>query len=56
MSVNGIPTLQETKALLEEAAKLNPGLWAEHSIYAAKAAHLNSIKKNGGKTYDRECK
>lgn len=38
--MKGIPTLQEAKALLEEAARLNPGPWIEHSIYAAKAAQL----------------
>lgn len=36
----GIPTLQEAEMLLEEARKLNPGPWVEHSIYAGKAAQL----------------
>lgn len=36
----GIPTLQEAELLLEEAGKLNPGPWVEHSIYAGKAAQL----------------
>jgi hypothetical protein len=36
----GIPTLQEAKILLEEARKLNPGLWVEHSINVGNAARL----------------
>jgi HD superfamily phosphodiesterase len=36
----GIPTIQEAELLLEEAGKLNPGPWIEHSIYAGKAAQL----------------
>lgn len=36
----GVPTLQEAKALLDEAATLNPGPWVEHSMYVAKAAQL----------------
>jgi HD superfamily phosphodiesterase len=36
----GIPTIQEAELLLEEAGKLNPGPWVEHSIYAGKAAQL----------------
>jgi len=35
-----IPTLKEAKTMLEEAAKLNPGPWFEHSVYAAEAAQL----------------
>ena len=33
-----IPTLQQAKALIEEAGKLNPGKWIDHSIHAARAA------------------
>jgi HD superfamily phosphodiesterase len=36
----GIPTIKEAELLLEEAGKLNPGPWVEHSIYAGKAAQL----------------
>jgi len=36
----GLPTLQEAKILLEEAGKVNPGPWIEHSIYVGKAAQL----------------
>ncbi|MBZ9687310.1 HD domain-containing protein [Clostridium estertheticum] len=36
----GLPTLEEAKILLEEAGRLNPGLWVEHSIYSGKAAQL----------------
>ncbi|MEG2290206.1 MAG: HD domain-containing protein [Clostridium sp.] len=36
----GMPTVQEAKAFLEEAEKLNPGFWVKHSIYAGKAAQL----------------
>jgi HD superfamily phosphodiesterase len=36
----GIPTIQEAELLLEEAGKLNPGPWVDHSIYAGKAAQL----------------
>lgn len=36
----GIPTLEEAKRLLEEASKLNPGPWVEHSLYVGKAAQL----------------
>ncbi|PKO12828.1 MAG: phosphohydrolase [Chloroflexi bacterium HGW-Chloroflexi-10] len=34
-----IPTRIQAEAYLEEAAQMNPGLWVEHSRYAAKAAH-----------------
>jgi HD superfamily phosphodiesterase len=36
----GIPTIQEAEVFLEEAGRLNPGPWVEHSIYAGKAAQL----------------
>jgi HD superfamily phosphodiesterase len=36
----GLPTLEEAKLLLEEAGRLNPGPWVEHSIYCGKAAQL----------------
>ncbi|MEG0308506.1 MAG: HD domain-containing protein [Clostridium sp.] len=36
----GMPTIQEAEVFLEEAEKLNPGSWVEHSIYAGKAAQL----------------
>ena len=36
--IKGIPTILEAKLLLEEAGKLNPGPWVEHSIYAGRAA------------------
>lgn len=38
--IKGIPTLQEAEALLEEAGRLNPGPWVEHSINVGKAAQL----------------
>ena len=36
----GIPTLQEAKILLEEAAKLNPGPWIKHSMHVGNAARI----------------
>ena len=42
--IKGVPTLEEAEALLEEAGKLNPGPWIDHSIFAGKAAKL--IAKN----------
>lgn len=33
-----IPTIKEARAILDEASKLNPGPWVEHSIYTAEAA------------------
>jgi hypothetical protein len=35
-----VPTLKEAKLLLKEAENLFPGLWVQHSIYAAEAAKL----------------
>jgi len=43
----GVPTLEEAKILLEEASKLNPGLWIEHSLNVGRAAELIA-------TYDSE--
>ncbi|MBD8047822.1 HD domain-containing protein [Clostridium faecium] len=42
--VEGVPTIEEAKLLLEEGQKLFPGPWIEHSINAGKAAEL--IAKN----------
>jgi len=36
----GVPTLEEAKMILEEAEKLNPGKWVEHSINVAEGAKL----------------
>lgn len=36
----GVPTLDEAKILLEEANKLNPGPWVEHSLNVGRAAEL----------------
>lgn len=36
----GAPSPREAKAILEEAACLNPGPWVEHSIYVGKCAAL----------------
>lgn len=33
-----IPTIEQAKALIEEAGRLNPGKWIDHSINAASAA------------------
>jgi hypothetical protein len=38
--IKGVPSVKEAYLLLEEAGKLNPGPWTEHSQYAAKAARL----------------
>jgi hypothetical protein len=38
--INGVPSVKEAYLLLEEAGKLNPGPWTEHSKYAAEAARL----------------
>ncbi|MBC8061640.1 MAG: phosphohydrolase [Clostridiaceae bacterium] len=37
---NGVPSLTESKLLLEDGGKLNPGPWVEHSMYAGKAAEI----------------
>jgi len=39
-NTQGFITLQEAKILLEEARKLNPGPWVDHSNYVGKAAKL----------------
>jgi hypothetical protein len=39
-----IPTLQEAEELLEEAEKMNPGIWVEHSRNVALAAKLIANK------------
>lgn len=36
----GVPSIEEAKLLLQEAQKLNPGPWIDHSINAGKAAEL----------------
>ncbi len=33
-----IPTRVEAEGFIEEAGKMNPGPWVEHSLYVAKAA------------------
>jgi hypothetical protein len=33
-----VPTLQQAKAMLAEASRLNPGPWVQHSRYVAQAA------------------
>ncbi|HEY8890321.1 MAG TPA: HD domain-containing protein [Clostridium sp.] len=38
--VEGIPTLEEAKIILEEGSKLNPGAWIDHSLYVGKVAEL----------------
>ena len=40
IDIKSVPTLQDAKAFLEEAARLNPGAWVEHSLYVGKAAEL----------------
>jgi len=40
MTVKGIPALEEAKLILQEAEKLNPGPWIQHSLYVAQAAKL----------------
>ncbi|MEG0309096.1 MAG: HD domain-containing protein [Clostridium sp.] len=36
----GVPTIEEAKIILEEAAKLSPGGWVKHSMYVAESAKL----------------
>jgi hypothetical protein len=36
----GIPTLEEAKIMLEEAGRLNPGPWVEHSLNVGRVAEL----------------
>lgn len=43
-AMQGIPTIEEAKLLLEEGERLNPGPWVQHSIYVGQAAEL--IAKN----------
>ncbi len=38
-----VPTLQEAKAYLSEAERLNPGRWIPHSIYVGKAAEAVAV-------------
>jgi hypothetical protein len=41
MEVNlGVPNIEDTRLILDEASKLNPGPWVAHSLYAGKAAEL----------------
>jgi len=40
MDIKGVPTLHQAELFLEEAGKLNPGPWTQHSIYAGKAAQF----------------
>ena len=40
IDIKSIPTLNDAKLLLEEAASLNPGAWVEHSLFVGKAAEL----------------
>lgn len=37
-NASGMPSVEETKDLLKEAAELNPGKWVQHSVHAAEAA------------------
>jgi hypothetical protein len=39
-NLEGVPSLKEAKAILEESACLNPGPWVEHSIYVGQCAAL----------------
>lgn len=39
-NINGIPSVEEAKLILEEGGTLNPGPWIEHSMYVGKAAEL----------------
>lgn len=43
----GMPSIQEAETLLQEAGRLNPGPWIDHSIYASKAAQLIAHNCNG---------
>jgi hypothetical protein len=38
--MRGIPKLEEANIILNEAEKLNPGPWVQHSLYVGKAAKL----------------
>lgn len=44
--VEGVPTLEEAKIILEEGSKLNPGPWVEHSLYVGRAAELIAKEDN----------
>jgi len=35
-----VPSLEESKIILEEGGKLNPGPWIDHSLHAGQAAQL----------------
>lgn len=37
-SYMNIPSLEQAKALISEAERLNPGLWVQHSLFVGKAA------------------
>lgn len=39
-NIEGIPTLEEAKLLLEEAERINPGPWIGHCKYVAEGAKL----------------
>lgn len=39
-NIQGIPTLEEAKLILEEAEKINPGPWIGHCKYVAESAKL----------------
>lgn len=39
----GVPTLEEAKILLEEASRLNPGPWVEHSLNVGRAAEIIAV-------------
>lgn len=41
-----IPTLQEAKILLEEAGKLNPVLWVEHSINVVNSVNISPMNSS----------
>lgn len=45
--IKGVPSLQEAKDMLTEAAELNPGAWVKHSICVAESAGLIAEKVEG---------
>ncbi|WAG61539.1 HD domain-containing protein [Clostridium estertheticum] len=45
--IQGLPMLYEAKIFLEDAGRLNPGPWINHSEYVAEAARLIAEKTEG---------
>lgn len=41
-----VPSIEEAKLFLNEASKLNPGPWIDHSLYVGKAAELIAENDN----------